>query len=107
MIKTEIIALAADTPWTFPDDYTGKNLINGDNDISVSDVQKFEESSVSFQTAGTLNVEFDYGLGFNELFPQTGRNVGYASTATQKLRLESIGQTNNVVLTFTKPIGGV
>ncbi len=107
MIKTEIIALAADTPWTFPDSYTGKNLINGDSNITVSDVRKFDECTVSFETAGTVNVEFDYGLGFNELFAQTQQNDDYKATAVQKLQLESIGQTNNIVLTFTKPIGGV
>ena len=107
MIKSETIALLADTAFIFPDDYSGKNVINGDNNITESEVQQFDQSSLSFETAGTVNIEFDYGLGFNELFAQTDRNVAYKSTAAKRVRLTSVSQINNAVLTFTSPIGGL
>jgi hypothetical protein len=107
MIKTTDIALVADTPFTFPDDFTGRNIIDGDTNITESEVQKFDESSLSFTTAGTVEIEFDYGLGFNELFSQTDQNQAYKSTAVRKVRLTSLSQANTAVLTFTKKIGGL
>lgn len=107
MIKTESIALVADTPLIFPDDATFRNIMDGDKDITQSEVQRYAESSLSFATAGTVNIEFDYGLGFNELFGQTAQNQAYVSAGVRRIRLTSISQANNAVLTFVKPIGGL
>jgi len=108
MIKTEDIALVADTPLIFPDPATPiKNVIDGDARITSSEIQKYAESALSFGTAGTVTIEFDYGLGFNESFDQTKQNQGYYSPVLKQVRLTSVGQANTAILSFSGKIGGL
>ena len=101
MIRTIDIPLVADTPYVFPDDYAG------DIPIGAGMNTPYDETSISFADAGTVNAEFDYGLGYGAVFAQTDKNVAYKSTAVRRVRLESIGQANTAQLVFSKPVGGL
>ncbi len=90
------LALVADTPIIYPDDFPNPKTLTA-----------YDETSFSFLTDGTVNLEFDYGQGFGAVFPQSAKNTAYKSTNVRRVRMESIGQANTGQLVFSKPIGGL
>ena len=86
MKVTDDLVLVSNTPIIYPEDFP-----------NPKGLPPYDETSFSFLTAGTVNIEFDYGLGFGEVFEQSNKNVAYKTTNVRRVRMESIAfadQTN-------------